>query len=52
MTKAVVVDLSHWDPSDDYPALKASGIVGVIAQATRNPTYPRCRYGDPAGEDR
>jgi len=37
----MVVDLSHWDPADDYAAVKADGIVGVIYKATQG-----CGYTD------
>jgi len=26
----IVVDLSHWDPAQDYAAVKAAGILGVM----------------------
>jgi lysozyme len=32
---AAVVDLSHWTPANDYDAVKAAGIVGVIYKATQ-----------------
>lgn len=35
----LVVDLSHWDPADDYSKVKAAGIVGVIYKATDDTTY-------------
>jgi lysozyme len=40
----LVVDLSHWDPADDYDAVLAAGVVGVIYKATegggyQDPTY-------------
>ena len=35
----LAVDLSHWDPADDYNKIKASGIVGVIYKATDDTTY-------------
>jgi lysozyme len=38
----MVVDLSHWDPADDYGAVKKDGIVGVIYKATQG-----CGYTDP-----
>jgi len=37
--KAMVVDLSHWDPANDYNAVKKDGIVGVIYKATEGQTY-------------
>src|SRR5215467_2138037 len=41
----LVIDLSHWDPADDYGAVKDDGIAGVIYKATEgqgytDPTYP------------
>jgi len=41
-----VVDLSHWDPADDYNKVRQAGIVGVIYKATQSvnysdPTYTR-----------
>jgi lysozyme len=41
---AVVLDLSHYDPAENYDAVKASGIVGIIYKGTqgtgyRDPTY-------------
>lgn len=35
----LVVDLSHWNPTPDWRALKAGGIVGVILKATEGQTY-------------
>lgn len=35
----LVVDLSHWDPADDYAKVRAAGIVGVIYKATDDTTY-------------
>src|SRR4029077_18275672 len=32
---ALVVDLSHWDPADDYDKVKADGIVACIYKATQ-----------------
>lgn len=42
--KPLVVDLSHWDPADNYVSVADAGIVGVIYKATegsgyRDPTY-------------
>jgi lysozyme len=34
MSNPVVVDLSHWNPTPDWAALKANGTVGVIHKAT------------------
>jgi lysozyme len=39
MINPLVVDLSHWDPADNYSKVKASGIVGVIYKATDDTTY-------------
>lgn len=35
----LVVDLSHWDPADNYTKVKNAGIVGVIYKATDDTTY-------------
>src|SRR5215467_11427572 len=35
----MVVDLSHWDPADDYDAVLAAGIYGVIYKATEGQSY-------------
>jgi lysozyme len=35
----LIVDLSHWDPADDYRAVKDDGIIGVIYKATEGQTY-------------
>lgn len=40
----LVVDLSHWITSDDYPAVKKDGIVGVIFKATEGQTYTDDTY--------
>jgi lysozyme len=40
----MVVDLSHWDPADDYEAVKAEGIVGVIYKATEGQSYTDPTY--------
>ena len=40
----MVVDLSHWDPADDYAAVKRSGIVGVIYKATEGGGYTGNTY--------
>lgn len=42
--KPMVVDLSHWDPADDYEAVKKSGIVGVIYKATEGSSYTDDTY--------
>lgn len=40
----IVVDLSHWDPADDYTAAKKDGIVGVIYKATEGTSYTDPTY--------
>jgi len=40
----VVVDLSHWDPADDYDAVRKEGIVGVIYKATEGQSYTDDTY--------
>jgi lysozyme len=40
----LVVDLSHWDLADDYDAVKAAGIVGVIFKATEGQSYTDATY--------
>lgn len=40
----MVVDLSHWDPADDYRAVKDAGIVGVIYKATEGTGYTDDTY--------
>ena len=42
--KPMVVDLSHWDPADDYAAVKRDGIVGVIYKATQGTAYTDDTY--------
>jgi lysozyme len=42
----LVVDLSHWITSDDYPAVKKDGIYGVIFKATEGQTFKDDRYVD------
>lgn len=39
-----VIDLSHWDPADDYGEVKAAGIVGVIYKATEGQGYTDDTY--------
>jgi lysozyme len=44
----LVIDLSHYDPANDYAKVKAAGIVGVIYKATQgtgyqDPTYDKQR---------
>ena len=41
---ALVVDLSHWDPADDYAAAKQAGIVAVIFKATEGQSYTDPTY--------
>jgi len=41
---AMVIDLSHWDPADDYDAVKRAGIVGVIYKATEGTGYTDNTY--------
>src|SRR5262245_56986086 len=40
----LVCDLSHWDPADDYEAVMAAGIVGVIYKATEGGSYSDPTY--------
>jgi len=42
--KPVVVDLSHWDPADNYETVKQQGIVGVIYKATEGGSYTDPTY--------
>ena len=42
----MVVDLSHWDPANDYNAVKNDGIVGVIYKATQGMSYTDDTYVD------
>src|SRR5262245_54414168 len=42
--QACVVDLSHWDPADDYEAVRADGILGVIYKATEGQGYTDPTY--------
>lgn len=44
--KPLAVDLSHWDPADDYDAVKHAGIVGVIYKATEGTGYSDDTYAD------
>jgi lysozyme len=37
--QAKVIDLSHWDPADDYGRVSDDGIVGVIYKATQGTSY-------------
>ena len=40
----LVVDLSHWDPADDYDAVREAGIVAVIYKATEGQSYTDPTY--------
>jgi hypothetical protein len=40
----MAVDLSHWDPADDYEAVKRDDIVGVIYKATEGQSYTDDTY--------
>src|SRR5262245_48417011 len=40
----MAVDLSHWDPADNYAKVKNAGIVGVIYKATEDTTYTDPTY--------
>lgn len=40
------VDLSHWDPAQDYSKVKADGIVGVIYKASEGQSYNDPTYVD------
>lgn len=42
--KAMVVDLSHWDPAQDYGKVADAGIVGVIYKATQGTGYTDDTY--------
>lgn len=42
--KPLVVDLSHWDPADDYEAVREDGIFGVIYKATEGGGYTDSTY--------
>jgi lysozyme len=42
----LVVDLSHWDPADDYQEVLNAGIVGVIYKATEGQGYNDPTYVD------
>lgn len=41
-----VVDLSHWDPAQDYDKVKKDDIVGVIYKATEGQSYTDPTYTD------
>lgn len=40
----MVVDLSHWDPAEDYDAVKQDGIFGCIYKATEGAGYTDDTY--------
>jgi lysozyme len=40
----LVVDLSHWDPAQDYDAVAAAGVRGVIYKATQGTGYRDSTY--------
>lgn len=40
----LAVDLSHWDPADNYAKVKNAGIVGVIYKATDDTSYTDPTY--------
>jgi len=40
----MVIDLSHWDPADDYSAVMDDGIHGVIYKATQGTSYTDDTY--------
>ena len=42
----MVVDLSHYDPADDYDKVKADGIAGVIFKATQGQSWTDDTYVD------
>src|SRR5258705_12415755 len=44
--KAMVVDLSHWDPADNYEQVADAGIVGCIYKATEGSGYQDPTYVD------
>ena len=41
---AMVVDLSHWDPADDYGAVADDGMMAVIYKATQGQSYTDDTY--------
>lgn len=41
---ALVIDLSHHDPANDYDEVKAAGIVGVIYKATQGQSWTDSTY--------
>src|SRR5215831_18957190 len=42
--KPMVVDLSHWDPADDYDNVMGAGIYGCIYKATEGGSYTDPTY--------
>src|SRR5258708_4393848 len=44
--KAMVVDLSHWDPAQNYEEVADAGIVGVIYKATQGQSMTDATYVD------
>lgn len=42
----MVIDLSHWDPAQNYQQVKDDGIVGVIYKATQGTGYTDDTYVD------
>lgn len=44
MPNTSVIDLSHWDPADDYTKVKAAGVTGVIYKATQGPGFTDKTY--------
>jgi|GEM_PF-766693 len=40
----MVIDLSHWDPADSYPAVMTAGYAGVIYKATEGQSYTDSTY--------
>jgi GH25 family lysozyme M1 (1,4-beta-N-acetylmuramidase) len=40
----LVVDLSHWDPAQDYNAVSAAGVCGVVYKATQGTGYRDSTY--------
>jgi GH25 family lysozyme M1 (1,4-beta-N-acetylmuramidase) len=44
--KPLVIDLSHYDPAEDYAKVKAEGVVGIIYKATQGSSYTDPTYCD------
>jgi len=40
----LALDLSHWDPADDYDAVRREGYVGIIFKATEGQSYTDDTY--------